>query len=131
MTRNDTYCIIMAGGTGSRFWPMSQAENPKQFLDILNIGQSMLQTTFRRFEAVCPRENIFVVTGKEYVKHVHEQIPGLAPWQVFGEPVLRNTAPSPLRPTSWCPPPTMPSLARRALSPTWSWRWTSPADTTR
>ncbi|MBP5540590.1 MAG: mannose-1-phosphate guanylyltransferase [Bacteroidales bacterium] len=89
----DTYCIIMAGGTGSRFWPMSQAENPKQFLDILNIGQSMLQTTFRRFEAVCPRENIFVVTGKEYVKHVHEQIPGLAPWQVIGEPVRRNTAP--------------------------------------
>lgn len=83
----------MAGGTGSRFWPMSQAENPKQFLDILNIGQSMLQSTFRRFEAFCPRENIFVVTGREYVHHVHEQIPGLAPWQVIGEPVRRNTAP--------------------------------------
>ena len=89
----NTYCIIMAGGIGSRFWPMSQADNPKQFLDILNIGQSMLQTTFRRFEAVCPRENILVVTGSEYVNHVHEQIPGLAPWQVLGEPVRRNTAP--------------------------------------
>ena len=83
----------MAGGTGSRFWPMSQADNPKQFLDILNIGQSMLQTTFHRFETVCPRENIVIVTGREYVHHVHEQIPGLAPWQVLGEPIRRNTAP--------------------------------------
>ena len=83
----------MAGGTGSRFWPMSQADNPKQFIDILNIGQSMLQTTFHRFEEICPRENIFVVTGREYVGHVHKQIPGLQPWQVLGEPIRRNTAP--------------------------------------
>lgn len=93
MKDNNTYCIIMAGGTGSRFWPMSQAENPKQFLDILNIGQSMLQTTFHRFENICPRENIFVVTGSDYVGFVHEQLPGLAPWQVIGEPIRRNTAP--------------------------------------
>jgi len=83
----------MAGGTGSRFWPMSQDDNPKQFLDLLGMGQSMLQTTFRRFEEICPRENIFIVTGREYVKHVHEQIPGLAERQVLGEPLRRNTAP--------------------------------------
>ena len=93
MKDNNTFCIIMAGGTGSRFWPMSQVDNPKQFIDILNIGQSMLQTTFHRFEAVCPTENIFVVTGREYVGHVLEQLPMLHPSQVIGEPIRRNTAP--------------------------------------
>ena len=83
----------MAGGTGSRFWPMSQADNPKQFLDIMGVNRSMLQITFRRFERVCPRENIYIVTGSEYVDRVHEQIPGLDPRQVLGEPVRRNTAP--------------------------------------
>ena len=83
----------MAGGIGSRFWPMSQADKPKQFIDILGMGQSMLQTTFHRFEQICPRQNILIVTGSEYVSQVHEQIPGLEPWQVLGEPVRRNTAP--------------------------------------
>lgn len=83
----------MAGGIGSRFWPMSQADNPKQFIDIMGIGQSMLQTTFHRFEEICPRENIFIVTGREWVRHVHEQIPGLNRWQVLSEPFRRNTAP--------------------------------------
>lgn len=89
----NTYCIIMAGGFGRRFWPMSQTDNPKQFIDILGNGQSMLQATFARFEKICPRRNIIIVTGEIYVKRVHEQIPGLLPYQVLSEPSRRNTAP--------------------------------------
>ena len=89
----NTYCIIMAGGPGSRFWPMSREDNPKQFLDILGRGESMLQTTFHRFERICPRENIVIVTSELYADRVREQIPGLLPYQVLQEPVRRNTAP--------------------------------------
>ena len=83
----------MAGGLGSRFWPMSQADNPKQFIDILGTGQSMLQTTFARMEMLCRRENIIIVTSAAHANIVHEQIPGLLPYQVLSEPVRRNTAP--------------------------------------
>lgn len=89
----NTYCIIMAGGSGSRFWPMSKENNPKQFLDILGCGKSMLQTTFHRFERICPRENIVIVTGEAYADQVRAQVPGLLPYQVLSEPVRRNTAP--------------------------------------
>lgn len=90
---NNTYCIIMAGGFGSRFWPICKDDSPKQFIDILGTGQSMLQTTFERFACICPRENIIIVTNRGYVDRVREQIDGLLPYQVLGEPTRRNTAP--------------------------------------
>ena len=83
----------MAGGYGSRFWPICKANNPKQFIDILGNGQSMLQSTFQRFENICPRENIIIVTGELYADRVRQQIKGLAPYQVLSEPTRRNTAP--------------------------------------
>ena len=89
----NNYCIIMAGGFGSRFWPICRDSSPKQFIDILGNGRSMLQTTFARFERVCPRENIIIVTHRQYVDRVREQIEGLLPYQVLGEPTRRNTAP--------------------------------------
>lgn len=92
MNAND-YCIIMAGGFGSRFWPMSQTDNPKQFIDILGTGESMLQTTFNRYARIVPRENIIIVTGRPYVDRVRKQLPGLRGWQVLAEPSRRNTAP--------------------------------------
>ncbi|MBP3762345.1 MAG: mannose-1-phosphate guanylyltransferase [Bacteroidales bacterium] len=88
-----TWCVVMAGGVGSRFWPLSQTDNPKQFLDIMGTGNTMLQTTFRRCAELCPRENIVIVTGEQYVDHVHEQIGELEPYQVLGEPLRRGTAP--------------------------------------
>lgn len=88
-----TWCVIMAGGVGSRFWPLSRIDNPKQFLDIMGTGRTMLQTTFRRCADLCPRENIIIVTGEPYVGHVHEQIGDLLPYQVLGEPLRRGTAP--------------------------------------
>ncbi len=83
----------MAGGFGSRFWPICRDSSPKQFIDILGNGRSMLQTTFARFERVCPRENIIIVTHRQYEKQVREQIPDLMPYQVLCEPTRRNTAP--------------------------------------
>lgn len=90
---SNNYCIIMAGGVGGRFWPMSTPACPKQFLDILGTGNTMLQTTVKRFEHVCPRENIFVVTGITYRDLVKEQIPYLNDYQIICEPSRRNTAP--------------------------------------
>lgn len=89
----NNYCIIMAGGYGSRFWPICKSNNPKQFLDILGTGESMLQSTFSRFERICPRENIIIVTGELYADRVREQIKGLKCYQVLSEPTRRNTAP--------------------------------------
>ena len=83
----------MAGGVGGRFWPMSTPSCPKQFLDILGTGDTMLQTTVKRFERVCPRENIFIVTGIIYRDLVKEQIPFLNDHQIICEPSRRNTAP--------------------------------------
>jgi len=83
----------MAGGFGSRFWPICRDSSPKQFIDILGNGRSMLQTTFARFERVCPRENIIIVTHRMYEEQVRQQIGGLLPHQVLGEPTRRNTAP--------------------------------------
>lgn len=87
------WTIIMAGGLGSRFWPISSNDNPKQFIDVVGVGRSMLQLTFERFERLCPRDHIIIVTGEQYVEQVHEQIEGLEAWQVLGEPLRRNTAP--------------------------------------
>ena len=89
---NNRYAIIMAGGVGSRFWPLSRSKKPKQFLDILGNGETLLQQTFRRFKSVCPEENIFVVTNDEHKDLVIEQL-GIKPERVLAEPFRRNTAP--------------------------------------
>ncbi len=88
-----TYCIIMAGGIGSRFWPLSTEETPKQFLDILGVGKSLLRLTFERLNKICPSENFFVVTNESYAELVLEQIPEFSSEQVLKEPMRRNTAP--------------------------------------
>lgn len=83
----------MAGGIGSRFWPMSRNNFPKQFLDILGTGKSLLQQTYDRFTAICPPENIFIVTNESYVEHVRLQLPQMHENQILAEPQRRNTAP--------------------------------------
>ncbi len=83
----------MAGGIGSRFWPVSRSTYPKQFLDILGTGKTLIQQTFDRFRNVCPVENVFVVTNEAYRDIVKAQLPELADHQILGEPVMRNTAP--------------------------------------
>lgn len=87
------YILIMAGGVGTRFWPSSRASLPKQFLDILGIGSSLLQMTFERFHAWIPTENIFVLTHKDYKELVSEQLPALSENNIICEPDRRNTAP--------------------------------------
>jgi mannose-1-phosphate guanylyltransferase len=87
------YVAIMAGGVGSRFWPVSRARLPKQFLDILNTGESLIQATYRRFASFIPRENIFVVTTRDYEKLVEEHLPELNPANILSEPSRKNTAP--------------------------------------
>lgn len=87
------YVAIMAGGIGSRFWPMSRTNYPKQFLDILNTGKTLIQSTFDRFANFIPLENIFVVTSSEYVNIVKKQLPKLPLQNILGEPSRKNTAP--------------------------------------
>ncbi|WP_148303705.1 mannose-1-phosphate guanylyltransferase [Prolixibacter bellariivorans] len=82
-----------AGGIGSRFWPMSTAEKPKQFLDVLGTGKTLLQQTVHRFRNIVPTENIYIVTSTNYQQLVLEQIPELTPGQILLEPCMRNTAP--------------------------------------
>jgi mannose-1-phosphate guanylyltransferase len=82
----------MAGGVGSRFWPLSRRDKPKQFLDILGTGETLLQQSYRRFKEVCPERNIFIVTNAEHKELVVEQL-GIDPSRVLGEPFRRNTAP--------------------------------------
>jgi len=87
------FCVIMAGGIGARFWPMSRTSHPKQFIDILGTGETLIQQTFRRFKKICPKENIFVVTNEIYFDLVRQQIPEMLPDQILLEPSRRNTAP--------------------------------------
>ncbi len=89
-----TYAVIMAGGIGTRFWPFSRVSNPKQFHDVLGVGESMLQMTVNRFEQICPPENIFIVTNADYRELVKQQIPVLKDNQILCEPIGRNTAPA-------------------------------------
>lgn len=93
MTATNRYCVIMAGGIGSRFWPASRRHLPKQFLDILGTGKSFIRHTFERFAPIIPAENFLVVTNATYRQLVLEQLPELRPEQVLCEPVGRNTAP--------------------------------------
>lgn len=89
---NNRYVIIMAGGVGSRFWPLSRRKKPKQFLDILGSGETLVQQTFRRFKAVCPQENIFIVINDGHKDLVKEQL-DINPANILTEPFRRNTAP--------------------------------------
>lgn len=92
MNKNN-YCVIMAGGIGARFWPMSRTSQPKQFIDILGTGETLIQQTVNRFLKICPVENIYVVTNEIYKELVKEQVPALSYEQILCEPARRNTAP--------------------------------------
>jgi mannose-1-phosphate guanylyltransferase len=87
------YVAIMAGGIGSRFWPMSRTNFPKQFLDILGIGKTLIQATYERFANFIPAENIYVVTSNEYINIVKKQCPDIPLQNILGEPSRKNTAP--------------------------------------
>jgi mannose-1-phosphate guanylyltransferase len=89
----NNFVIIMAGGIGSRFWPFSRTNHPKQFQDILGTGKTLIQQTAARFADICPPENIYVVTNQIYYDLVKEQLPFMRDEQILLEPVMRNTAP--------------------------------------
>ena len=91
--KKSNYCVIMAGGVGSRFWPYSKEEKPKQFLDFFGTGRSLLQMTVDRFRPLVPIENVFIVTNVMYKQLILEQIPDLSEGQILCEPARRNTAP--------------------------------------
>ena len=93
MTNRNNYCVIMAGGIGSRFWPYSRKNKPKQFLDFFGTGHTLLQLTFDRYSKIVPKENIFVSTNSQYAELVKEQLPQLSENQILLEPIRRNTAP--------------------------------------
>ena len=91
--QQSTYVVIMAGGIGSRFWPVSRTDYPKQFLDILGTGETLIQQTFKRFEKWVPNENIYVVTSTDYIDIVEKQLPLLQRENILAEPDRKNTAP--------------------------------------
>lgn len=93
MAQVKNHVVIMAGGVGSRFWPMSTTERPKQFIDILGVGRSLLQLTFDRFKDICPAENVWILTNKTYADLVREQLPEVPSSNILLEPCRRNTAP--------------------------------------
>lgn len=92
--RDNYYAIVMAGGIGSRFWPASKASNPKQFIDIMGVGETLFQATYKRLSRLIPFENIYVLTNARYVAIIKEQLPDIADEQIVAEPEMRNTAPS-------------------------------------
>lgn len=92
MNKNN-YALIMAGGVGSRFWPVSRVEHPKQFIDFFGVGRTLIQSTYDRFLKICPPENIFIVTNEIYTDLIKKQLPSLSPNQILAEPIMRNTAP--------------------------------------
>ena len=95
------HVVIMAGGIGSRFWPLSTPEYPKQFIDILGCGRTLIQLTVDRFKGICPDTNFWVVTNEKYVDIVKEQIPSIPTSHILAEPVARNTAPC-IAWACWC-----------------------------
>ncbi|RZK50289.1 MAG: mannose-1-phosphate guanylyltransferase [Pedobacter sp.] len=92
MNKNN-YALIMAGGVGSRFWPVSRTAFPKQFIDFFGVGKTLIQSTYDRFTQICPAENIFIVTNEIYVDLIKTQLPALHESQILAEPMMRNTAP--------------------------------------
>ena len=93
MTNNHNHIVIMAGGVGSRIWPMSVENKPKQFIDVLGVGRSLLQLTYDRFKGLCPNENVWIVTNKKYDAWIKEQLPEVPAENILLEPYRRNTAP--------------------------------------
>lgn len=93
MGKTNNHVVIMAGGIGSRFWPMSTEEKPKQFIDVLGVGRSLLQLTYDRFGSITRPENVWVVTNERYVDIVKEQLPEIPVGNILSEPCRRNTAP--------------------------------------
>ncbi len=93
LSRENKYCVIMAGGIGSRFWPMSRNDNPKQFIDILNVGSTLLQGTYKRARKIVPPQNIFVVTNEKYASTIKAQLAELPSENILLEPSRRDTAP--------------------------------------
>lgn len=89
----DNYVAIMAGGIGSRFWPISRTSYPKQFIDILGTGKSLIQWTYHRFKNICPPENIYFITNQSYIDTLKEQIPEVSDANIISEPSRKNTAP--------------------------------------
>ena len=93
MAKSDNHLVIMAGGVGSRFWPMSTPEKPKQFIDVLGCGRTLLQLTADRFKGICEPANIWGVTSEKYAGLVKEQLPDIPEDNILKEPCRRNTAP--------------------------------------
>ncbi|MBR4757731.1 MAG: mannose-1-phosphate guanylyltransferase [Bacteroidaceae bacterium] len=93
MKERTNHLVIMAGGIGSRFWPMSTPERPKQFVDVIGCGRTLLQLTMDRFEGIVPPENVWIVTSSAYAEIVHEQLPEVPEGNILKEPCRRNTAP--------------------------------------
>ena len=97
MIHNSNHIVIMAGGVGSRFWPMSTVSKPKQFIDVLGVGKSLLQLTYDRFKGITRPENIWIVTNEKYVDIVCQQLPNIPISNILSEPCicLLYTSPSP------------------------------------
>ena len=93
MAINNNHLVIMAGGVGSRFWPMSTEDKPKQFIDVLGSGRTLLQSTFDRFKGIIPSDNVWVVTNRKYFELVKQQLPSIPVGNILLEPCRRNTAP--------------------------------------
>ena len=91
--KKENFAVIMAGGVGSRFWPMSRKNYPKQFIDVLGTGETLIQATFRRLSEICSPENILIVTNEEYDSIVKEQLPSIPLKNILSEPSRKNTAP--------------------------------------
>jgi len=89
----NNFVVIMAGGIGSRFWPVSKSLYPKQFLDLFGTGKSLIQSTYQRFSEIVPIENIFIVTHESHLEILKEQLPQVSDDQILAEPIMRNTAP--------------------------------------
>ena len=102
----------MAGGVGSRFWPMSTLDYPKQFIDVMGVGRSLIQLTVDRLKPICPVENMWVVTNEKYISIVKEQIPDMPTDNIFAEPSAPS---SPNLQPSWtkCPPLSIPKRRKR------------------
>jgi len=90
-TLKDTYAVILAVGIGTRFWPVSRESRPKQFVDILGTGSTLIQDAYNRFLNLVPHENIFIITNQNYVDLVKEQLPLITDNQILGEPFGKNT----------------------------------------
>ncbi len=93
MVKSHNHLVIMAGGVGSRFWPMSTKEKPKQFIDVLGVGRTLIQLTLDRFQGIIPNENVWVVTNAAYADVVKRQLPEMDESHILKEPCRRNTAP--------------------------------------